>query len=290
MHLRYYLTLLFILSCFATSAILAQADAADRHFRSSDGVRLHYLDVGKGPAIVFVPGWTMPAEIWEPQIRHFAKSFRVIAFDPRGQGKSEIARTGYTAERRARDIAELIEQIGEPVVLVGWSLGVLESLVYVNTTGTGNLRALVLVDNSIGEVPPPPSDPTFLKRLRQDRKVTTDQFVRSMYRTQQKETYLQELTAYSLQIPLDASIALLRYPYPRTYWKEIVYRTDRPLLYAVSEELRGQAENLKKNRPTAWIEVFEKAGHALFVDEAQHFNRLLEDFLAKEVMSPTQKK
>ena len=284
MPTRYGAISLFVFLCFATDAVFAQTEAVDRYFDSSDGVRLHYLEAGTGPAIVFVPGWTMPAEIWEPQLRYFSKSFRVIAFDPRGQGKSDIARTGYVAERRARDIAELIDRIGEPVVLVAWSLGVMEALVYVTTHGTGKLRALVLIDNSIGEVPPPSYDPTFLKRLRQNRKATTEEFVRSMYHVPQSEKYIQELTSYSMRMPLDASIALLNYPQPRKYWKEAVYRTDRPLLYVVSEEaLQGQAKHLKKNRPAAWIEVFEKSGHALFVDEAQRFNRVLEDFLKKEV-------
>ena len=54
------------------------------HFVTSDGVRLHYLDAGSGPPLVFVPGWTMPAWIWEPQLSHFSASHRVVALDPRG--------------------------------------------------------------------------------------------------------------------------------------------------------------------------------------------------------------
>src|ERR1051325_4215642 len=30
-------------------------------FTTSDGIRIHYLEAGKGPAIFFIPGWTMPA-------------------------------------------------------------------------------------------------------------------------------------------------------------------------------------------------------------------------------------
>ena len=291
MRLRRHAILLLLSCCFFVTAAVARTQTVSHYFRSSDDVRLHYLEAGleagRGPTIVFVPGWTMPAKIWQPQLQHFAKSFRVIAFDPRGQGESDIAREGYTAERRARDIAELIEKLGEPVVLVGWSLGVLESLMYVDLAGTERLRALVLVDNSIGEEPPPVSDPTFLKRLQQNRAGTTERFVRNMYRTPQKETYLRELVARSLRMPTPAAVALLSYPYPREHWKNIVYRTNRPILYVVSPRFRGQAENLKKNLPAARIEVFENAGHALFVDEAAHFNRVLEDFLAQQVRLPS---
>ena len=57
--------------------------AAEHDFRSSDGVRLHYTSNGKGEVIVLVPGWTMPASIWAPQIEHFSQHYRVVAFDPR---------------------------------------------------------------------------------------------------------------------------------------------------------------------------------------------------------------
>ncbi|MGH9556577.1 MAG: alpha/beta fold hydrolase, partial [Terriglobales bacterium] len=39
------------------------------YFQTSDKVRLHYLETGSGPAIVFVPGWTCPTWVWEPQLR-----------------------------------------------------------------------------------------------------------------------------------------------------------------------------------------------------------------------------
>ncbi|MEK7735050.1 MAG: alpha/beta hydrolase, partial [Pseudomonadota bacterium] len=91
--------------------------AQSRYFTASDGARLHYLEAGRGQTLVFVPGWTMPAYVWQAQIDHFARHYRVIAFDPRGQGRSSIPANGYTPERRALDIKELLDQLGDqPVV------------------------------------------------------------------------------------------------------------------------------------------------------------------------------
>ena len=109
-----------------------QAAAGASHFVEANGVRLHYLEAGTGPTLVFVPGWTMPAEVWEPQIRHFAATHRAVALDPRGHGRSEKPAHGYYPLRRGQDIGELLEHLGgEPAVVVSWSLGVLETLVYV---------------------------------------------------------------------------------------------------------------------------------------------------------------
>lgn len=253
-------------------------------FTTSDGVRLHYLAEGQGPTLIFVPGWTMPAEIWAPQIEHFAGRYRVVAFDPRSQGLSEIASSGHDLARRARDIHELLDAVqAKTAVLIGWSLGVLEALAYIDEFGSERLQALVLVDNSIGEDPPPASDPTFLTRLRKDRRATVERFVRNMYKTPQDEAYYQRITAAALKTPLEASVALLSHRQPREFWRQAVYRTPTPILYAVTPRFKEQARNLKKRKPDVWIEVFEHAGHALFVDDAARFNRLLEDFLTRVV-------
>ncbi len=116
-------------------------------FTTSDGVKLHYLEAGSGPAIVFVPGWTMPAWIWEKQIQHFSEHYHVIALDPRSQGESEKAPEGNYTERRAKDIQELILHCKPgPVVLVGWSLAVPEVLSYAEQFGGADVRGYVLVD------------------------------------------------------------------------------------------------------------------------------------------------
>ncbi len=134
----------------------------DHFFQSSDGVTLHYLEAGPTDAhtLVFVPGWTMPAWIWMPQILAFCHRYHVVAFDPRGQGDSAVPATGYEPVRRGRDVAELIAHLDSPpVVVVAWSLGVLDTLASIHVAGDRRLAGLVLVDNSVGEEPPPSYHP-----------------------------------------------------------------------------------------------------------------------------------
>ncbi len=261
------------------------AGAEDRYFTSSDGVRLHYLEAGHGQTIVFVPGWTMPAWIFAPQIEAFARHYHVVAFDPRGQGDSAIAPGGYEPGRRGQDIAELLAtQDPTPVLLVGWSLGVLDSLAYLHAHGDARLAGLVLVDNSVGEEPPPVA-PKRPARPAPDlpREAMMRNFVRAMFYRPQPQAYLDRLTEACLRTPLPAAKALLAYPVPRSYWKEAVYATAKPVLYVVRPKFAGQAANLAAHHPGAESVVLQDVGHALFVDNPTEFDTLLQDFIRRRV-------
>jgi microsomal epoxide hydrolase len=270
--------------------LAANAEAAqDRTFLTSDGVRLHYTESGKGRTIVLVPGWTMPAWIWDAQISDFSRRFHVVAFDPRSQGESEIAPSGYEPFRRGEDIADLIHQLGpEPVLLVGWSLGVLDVLAYVHTHGDARLAGLVLVDNSVGEDPPPP--PPRPERHHRGppvpREVVMRHFVAGMFHSRQSQSYLDRLTQACLRTPEDAAAALLAYPVPRSFWKEAVYATERPVLYVVTPRLAGQAANLSQHHPSAESVVMQGVGHALFVDDAARFDATMQSFIRRRVWPP----
>jgi microsomal epoxide hydrolase len=264
----------------------AQAAAQSRFFTAGDGTRLHYLEAGPTDAetIVFVPGWTMPAWIWQPQIDAFSARYHVIAFDPRGQGQSQIAATGYEPDRRGRDIEDLIgTQNGHPVLLVGWSLGVLDALSYVAQCGDAKIAGLVLVDNSIGEDPPPVPGPPRPKGPKAPREAGRAAFVKGMFHRQQSPDYLDRLTRASLRLPEPQARALLAYPRPRTYWRDAVYSTRKPVLYVIRPRWQGQAANLLARHADAESVLFETAGHALFVDEPQRFNAVLGDFIARKV-------
>src|SRR6056297_2084126 len=55
-----------------------------------DGVNLHYEIYGKGDrAILFVPTWSLiHSRSWKAQVPYFSEYFRVIIYDPRGNGQS----------------------------------------------------------------------------------------------------------------------------------------------------------------------------------------------------------
>ncbi len=251
-----------------------------RRFQTSDGVFLSTLWAGEpqGPlTVALIPGWCMPAWLWQPQLDALSECYPVIALDPRGQGESDAPAHGYNFERRATDIHEFLRPYRN-VLLVGWSLGALEILEYTHRYGDAKLAGMVLVDSSVGELPVPPPGGEFLDDLRRDRDGVLDGFVREMYAKPRPEAEVTRLLRDVKRMSLDNSIALLSSGIPREHWKACAQAFSKPLLYVVTPQFEAQAFNLQKNRAGTRIEVFKDAGHALFVDDAARFNALMLDF------------
>jgi non-heme chloroperoxidase len=277
--------LLFLSMLMLAPGKPATAAVKDGSFTTSDGVKLHYLDGGRGPTILFVPGWTMPAEIWQPQIEYFSKSYRVVAVDPRSQGASDKPAEGNYPGRRAQDYKELIDHLGgAPVVMVGWSLAVHEALTFVEMFGTNQLSGLVLVDMN-AYTPSTEEDHdrryTMLHNFQADRKQFAATFVRGMYHKPQPEPYLESVTAASLKTPTNSAVAMLAEFALKNDLRPALSKLNIPVLAVMTENNRAAADLIRSSVPGSQAEVFEDAGHCLFVDDADRFNTVLDNFLKK---------
>jgi non-heme chloroperoxidase len=254
--------------------------------KTSDGIRIHYLEAGSGRPVVFIPGWTMPAWIWQKQIDEFSQRYRVIAVDPRSQGESDKPNYGHLPETRSRDYKELVDQLGlKQPVLVGWSMACGELVKYVEQFGTDNVGGLVLVDGFLSDKP---SAEMFLgisgwmNQLQRDRQKQAGGFVRTMYKKPQPEDYLKRVADASAQVPADTAVVLI---YNNLAIKDFSpglerVKTGRPVLFMYQPESQPTADYLKsKLGDKVQLEKFDGDGHALFVDDPEKFNRVLEAFL-----------
>jgi non-heme chloroperoxidase len=269
-----------------------------KSFLTSDQVRLSYYEAKPmtpaSSTLLFVPGWSMPGWIWFDVAKQWTNKHRVIVFDPRGQGKSDVAASGYEYKRRAADIAELISACNcSQITLIGWSLGGLEALQYTHQFQAENLAALVLVDHSVGVGKPPSWDPTFFNRLRADHPKAMAGFVRGMFAKPLPASALKQLTDAALHLPLQPALDLLSQPVPREFWRDAVVNAPVPVLYLVIPKFTEQAQIIKelkernteqgskKNTNTITIRVFDGLGHALFIDDATGFNTELGEMLKR---------
>lgn len=285
--LRWCVALILVLGSWMADA--ATAVVHSHYFVNRDGLRLHYLEAGSGPrTIVFIPGWLMPAAIFQAQLEGLGGEFRVLAFDPRSQGDSEVFNGPHDPERRMDDMEDFLRAaaVGD-YVLAGWSLGVMESLDFIERKPQTGLRGLILIDNSIGAGRPPAvsSGGGASRRNSLNPKVREQylrEFSREIFASPPPREMADAVLQSALQMPPRAANQLLAQPYPRTYWRDIVFRQSEPVLYVIRPRFRDQGQELlAKKGEGARVEVFEKAGHALFVDEAARFNELAASFARK---------
>jgi pimeloyl-ACP methyl ester carboxylesterase len=112
------------LLCLALTPAFAVDDG---RFADLGGVKIHYIDRGKGEPIVLLHGGSMDLETWVAAgvVANLQKDFRVIAYDARGAGKSDKPHDPKQYGRQqALDVPRLLDHLKiERAHIVGFSLG-----------------------------------------------------------------------------------------------------------------------------------------------------------------------
>jgi pimeloyl-ACP methyl ester carboxylesterase len=114
----------------ALASPLAHA-APTSEFATVNGVKLHYLREGQGPAVVLLHGYAETSRMWLPLIAQLAKNHTVIAPDLRGAGGSDKPQGGYTKKAMAQDIHALVQSLHiDRVKIVGHDIGLMVAYAY----------------------------------------------------------------------------------------------------------------------------------------------------------------
>src|SRR5947199_7733643 len=88
--------------------------------------KLHYTDSGapRKPALIFIHGFPFNRTMWKEQAALCERTFRVITYDQRGHGQSELGNTHYMFELFVDDLLGLMDTLKvERAVLCGLSMG-----------------------------------------------------------------------------------------------------------------------------------------------------------------------
>jgi 3-oxoadipate enol-lactonase len=95
-------------------------------FRKLNGVVLHVQDLGPAdrPALVFANSLGTDFRIWNEVVARLADSFRIVLYDKRGHGLSELGETPYRISDHVADLAALLDDLAiEGAVVCGLSVG-----------------------------------------------------------------------------------------------------------------------------------------------------------------------
>jgi pimeloyl-ACP methyl ester carboxylesterase len=267
---------------------------------TDDGVRLYYEETGSGKTVIFVHEFADDFRGWEPQLRHFGKRYRCVAFNARGYPPSDVPDDPgvYAQARAAADIEAVRKQVAgaERAHVVGLSMGGLATLHY----GFRHpQQALSLCVGGAGYG----AEPAQRERFRSEAE-TIAGLIRSGGMPAFAERYAYGPTRVQLENKDPRGFAefkrrLAEHSAVGSANTQLGVQRERPSLYDLVDEMKrltvptliltGDEDwpclapgiLLKQNIPSAALAVVPNTGHAVNVEEPDEFNRIVGDFLAK---------
>ncbi len=257
-----------------------------------NNARYYYTDTGTGnETIVFAHGFLMDREMFRHQIEALKSRYRIIAFDWRGQGKSQVTDSGYDMDELYRDALALIEalKLKKPHwtgVSMGGFIGMriaarhpdlLGSLVLADTSDEAEILSkkirwglLAYIFKYFG---PEPIINGIRKAL----------FGKSSLENPGFLPVLEEYAGKWMQLDREATFKIAWAIFNRKPVTEELKNIKIPTLVVVGDEDIArpvdEAERLSRRINNARMEIIPKAGHSSPLENPEDFNRILTDFL-----------
>jgi pimeloyl-ACP methyl ester carboxylesterase len=264
--------------------------------KTDDGVQLYYEETGGGAPIVFVHEFAGDWRSWEPQVRHFSRRYRCIAFNARGYPPSDVPQDvgRYSQERARDDIRCVLDALGiARAHVVGNSMGGFATLHFGMTYSQ---RALALVVAGCGYGTHPSQYAQFQEQSRALAKSMLEEgmvnaaatYGHGPARLQLKDKdprgfaeFVRNFSEHSAQGSANTLLGCqAQRPSLYNLTAEMA-RIDAPLLIVAGDEDEPTLEPallMKRTIPSATLAVLPGTGHMHNLEEPALFNLLLEDF------------
>jgi pimeloyl-ACP methyl ester carboxylesterase len=266
---------------------------------ADDGVNLYYEEAGAGVPVVFVHEFAGDLRSWEPQMRHFSRRYRCIAFNARGYPPSDVPADveRYSQARARDDIRSVLDALGlQRAHVVGLSMGAFATLHFGMAYGHRAL-SLTVAGGGYGAHPAQyaafqedaRANADFMQREGMAKFAATYGHGATRVQFQNKDPrgfaeYIEQLSAHSVQGSVNTMLGYqARRPSLYDLTAEMA-RIDTPTLIMAGDEEEPCLEVcllMKRSISTAALAILPKSGHGINLEEPALFNQLLGDFLSK---------
>jgi 3-oxoadipate enol-lactonase len=260
----------------------------------ANGIQINTEISGKkdAPTVVLSHSLSSGMVMWGPQLEALEPHYRVVRYDMRGHGKSDVPEGAYSLDMLATDVVRLLDALGmDRVHFVGLSIGGMIGQCLALTYGD-RFKSLVLCDTAA--VISDEARPLFEERKRmameQGMKVLVDETLARWFTA----PYLKanppavdmirnQILATPVAGYLGCSDAILGLDFTDRL-KEI----ELPTLIMVGEEDPGTpvaaSEAIHERIPNAMLKILPSAAHLSNIEQAEAFNAYLLEFLKAQSM------
>ncbi len=250
-------------------------------------IEIAYDDEGAGPPVVLLHGYPFNRSMWADQTQALRNSQRVIVPDLRGHGESEVA--AATIEAMARDIGALMTSIGiSEAAICGLSMGGYIALAFYRLFPE-RVRALVLADTRAS------ADTDEVKQnrkkqaeraLREGMEGIANDLLPKLLRPQTLEKraeIVDRVRQMMVETKPEGAAAALKAMGERDDQMALLSRIVAPTLILVGRDdvitPIKDSELMHREIQGSRLEVIEGAGHVSNIEQPEHFNRALLNFL-----------
>ena len=264
----------------------------------NDGTRLYYESTGSGYPLLFSHEFAGDHRSWEPQVRYFARRYRVIVYNARGYPPSDVPDDveAYSQALAMHDIAQLLEALQVPQAhVVGLSMGGYATL-HFGLNYPQMARSLVVAGCGYGSVSG--DREKFQQDTAQVAQRIQSEGMQAMAAVYSKgptrvqfedkdprgwQEFADQLAEHSAT---GAALTMrgVQGKRPSVYELEAQMRQLQvPTLVVTGDEDEPCLEPglfMKRAIPTAGLVIVPKTGHTINLEEPEAFNRIVSDFLS----------
>ena len=254
--------------------------------RTGDGVRLHYLDEGRGSTVVLIGGFLMGARAWRVQMDALVPKHRVVALDRRHHGDSERPGGGHRLSRHAADVHDALVALDlDEVLLVGASMGASTIYAYLDQFGTDRLRGVVPIDQSPKMINEGDWSYGFYDLTRESLDAFIAGFPGGLNPFHNpNDLAVRTMLAGHTDVEMDVVRPLLR-NHAEADWRDVFPKVDVPLLAIAGKHCPlwpyESSAFIADAAPQGDLLVCEDSGHVPFLEEADKVNEALLAFAAR---------
>ncbi len=121
----------------------------------ANGIEMNYELSGEGSCLVLIHGYTDNLNLWYNQVPALSEHYRMLTYDVRGFGKTEVREATYSMGLFAEDLRALLEALDiKSACVLGYSMGGRIALEFA-LTHPEMTAGLILANSGIGETPNP---------------------------------------------------------------------------------------------------------------------------------------
>lgn len=262
--------------------------------RTDLAVRRHGRPRGEAPTLLFLHGLTDSGSGWPGAVEHWGRHYSIVAVDQRGHGESPRFTPEqleqHPGELMVDDATTILEQLGEPPVVIGHSLGGAVALTAA-VRRPDLVRAVVLEDPAPLGPDDPQRDPArgeeFAASLQPSLDAADDEALLEVRRKQHPDWPENELLVTGRaeqQVDLD----YLRHGdfKPTTPWPQLFSDLIVPALVVTGDAMdevcidRGIEDGLREiGNPNVTVVRIQGAGHCIRREQPEQYYAAVDDWL-----------